>query len=1096
MPGAGFKVADAYADFHIDVDSEIGRAAARLKAKGAEFAKMGENAGKAFSAGFGRGVDLDKGFEKNIESLRKRTNQLQRMGNQAGEGYGRGFGNGVNLRSAMVAQVAVVRSSRAAFANEGKQAGQAYARGFGDRRLSGPSIGSSTDGAEASGEASARAMARGFTRGSGEMDTATSRVAARTEAKFSALKFLGLSQGLPAAAAVGVAATAGIIAGAGALFLGLGVAGAMGAEKVSLAWINTGDLVGRGITEMSTLYEARLVSASEMVGKSFVRSTGLIQRGMVNSVDGVEALTGSVLNLAENALPGVVVASGRLKPVLEGVDSVLSNVGTGFSEMAVNASQGAEGSRKGLVILGDTLRTVEARVGTLMANLANGSSGPLNSFRYTIDQITGAAIDLTAQGSGAVGFFQGFSTGANGAITVARGLLGVINALPPQITQIGGTLSATSMIMSKFGVDAGAGWEGLGAKVKGAGNELKGAEKFAAKAGTAIGGMAAGALNPAALAVGALSVGLLVLGDRQEKAAAAAAEHRESVRALTDSIRQDNGALGEHSATVIANALASKNAEANTRAVGISMATATTAAMGNQRAMFAVEDATNRSIQALKGHGIESQRDLDGLKGLSKGLLQSGGDFASLGTEVGKYTESLFNGKNPAEAESLRRTLDLAGAIGEQAKAAREAYNGYQLQEQGLTGLTEAQIKARDATIEHTKSIYDQQNAELGYRGAVQSTKEAQETYNKVVKDGKLGTDEGTRATLALENAMGQQEQAAYNAAYANSTARTEQEKVKEATIALNRETVNLANGFNGPLPASLQNTISRMSVTEAQAAGLKVGVNNLGQAVYTLPNGKEIKLAAESQQAKDAIAEVQRQLNELRNKTVTLTINTTQTYSGTGRGTTPSYNGGARFSAEGNLFVPRGGDGASQPVKMFAGGGLARLQPLRGNRAEVIRPNTWRVVGDNMRFNELFAPLNGSNRTADLIMQAAEHEGLLATANEALAASRAGQTIHEDASFNSMSANADAYNEKLASIMYGQTGASPSAEPEYQAAWASWLPEFIRQQQTALKEISDVTKALGSRPPVAPITITPPASMDYELLASIVARKIFVRGR
>lgn len=1090
MAGQGFKVADAYADFHIDVDSEVGRAAARLKAKGSEFARMGENAGKAFSAGFGRGVDLDKGFTKEVEKLRTRTNQLTRMGNQAGEGYGRGFGNGVNLRSAMVEQVAVVRSSRAAFGREGRQAGQAYARGFGGMHLSGPSVGSSTGGAEASGEASAKAMARGFTRGSRDMDSATTRVAQRTEAKFSALKFLGLSQGLPAAAAVGAAATAGIVAGAGALFIGLGIAGAMGAETVSKSWIDTANVVTEGVTKLSTGYESHLINASEMVGESFVRSTGLIKKGMVNSAGAVESLTGSALNLAENALPGIVTASGRLGPVLEGIHSLTADVGVGFSEMAANASQGAEGSRKGLVILGDTLRTTEARVGTIAANFANASSGPLNSFRYTLDQITGALVDVSSKGSASVGFLSGFTTSTSGAVTVLRGMLTAANALPPQIAQIGGAVSATSMIMSRLGVDAGAGWEGLGGKIKAAGNELKGTEKFAAKAGTAVGGLAAGALNPAALAVGALSIGLLLLGQRQEKAAAAAAEHRESVRALTDAIRQDNGALGEHSATVIANALASKNASDNLKTANISMAQATVAANGNQQVMRQVTDASNGFIQSLKDRGIYSQRDIDGLKGINQQLLQNGGSYESVATDVSHYTESLA-ATNPELQKQLQALLNGTGAIGEQAKAAREAYNGYQLQEQGLTGLTEAQIRARDATIEHTKAIYDQQNAELGYRGAVQSTKEAMDAYNKIIKDGKLNTDDGTRATLALESAMGQQEQAAYNAAYANSTARTEQEKVKEATIALNRETVNLANGFNGPLPASLANTISRMSTTEAKAAGLKVSVNKLGEAVYTLPNGKEIKLGADTQQAKDAIYEVSRQMAALHDKTVYVTIAT--------RGKSPtgiSPTGAPVYSAEGNLLTPRGGDGAAHPVKFFAGGGLAGLRPMPSNTATAVAPNTWRVVGDNMRYTEMFAPLNGSRRTADIIMQAAEHEGLLSAATEALAYARTGN-LHDDFSAYGSSANLDRYNDQISAAYYAQTHQNWGANHDTWASVNSWLQSYVAQQTAAVAAIpAAVRTAVSTLPPSAPITVQPPPSMDYNLLAEIVARKIFQRGR
>lgn len=963
----GFKVAEAYADFRFEVDKAIGDAMAKLKASGNKFDRMGKDAGENYSRGFRSGMDLTKGFEAEVKKVQTRTNQLQRTGNQAGEGYSRGFGNGLNLRSAMVEQVGVVKSARPAFANEGKQAGQAYARGFGGQRVSGPTVGGAS-GAGSSGEAAGRAYGDGFSRGSrkGSKDAedSLSKVADRTQAKFSALKFLALSQGLPAAAAVGAAATAGIVAGAGALFIGLGVSGAMGADQVSRSWTGTLNTITHGITNLSAVYEGPLVNASDMVAASFMRSGGLIQRGMVNAAGGVESLTASALNLGENALPGIVTASGRLGPVLEGVHNLTADVGLGFGEMAANASQGTDGASRGLTILGDTLRTTEARVGTFAANLANASGGPLNSFRYTLDQVTGALVDVSAKGSAANGFLSGFSTSTSGSITVLRGMLTAVNALPPQIAQLGGAVASTSMIMGKLGVDAGAGWEGLGNKIKGAGKELQGTEKFAAKAGTAVGGLAAGALNPAALAVGALSIGLLLLGQRQEKAAQAAAEHRENVRTLTDAIRQDNGEVSEATATANTHALAQKNAADNIKQAGVSLAQATVAANGNSTAMRDVTQQTNGWIQGLADSGVIAQKSANSLKGINQDLLENGGSWDTASGAAYGFTESMAS-LHPELLKNLEALFNGTGAIGEQAKATREAYTAYLLQEQGLTGLTEAQVKARDATTEHTKAIYDQQNASLGYRGAVQSTKEAMDGYNTAMKDGKISGDADVRAVLALENAMSQQEQAAYNAAYANSTARTENDKQAEATRALNQETVNLANSFTGPLPASLAQTIGKMSVTEAAAAGLKVGVNNLGQAVYTLPNGKTIVLAGDSKQAMDAIYAVQQALNAVHDKKVTLEMNTTYTYTGTSRGpNAASPTASARFSADGNLFK----FGAQKHAMAFADGGT--FTPM-GMTPSVVPANTQRIVGDNPSVPESYIPHKPRDARAQDILSA-----------------------------------------------------------------------------------------------------------------------------
>jgi hypothetical protein len=61
-----------------------------------------------------------------------------------------------------------------------------------------------------------------------------------------------------------------------------------------------------------------------------------------------------------------------------------------------------------------------------------------------------------------------------------------------------------------------------------------------------------------------------------------------------------------------------------------------------------------------------------------------------------------------------------------------------------------------------------------------------------------------------------------------------------------------------------------------------------------------------------------------------------------------------------------------------MASGGLVPTPTNQlSNRAQVVPPGTLKWVGD-AKTDELFAPLNGSLRTAGLITQGAIHEGLL----------------------------------------------------------------------------------------------------------------------
>lgn len=86
---------------------------------------------------------------------------------------------------------------------------------------------------------------------------------------------------------------------------------------------------------------------------------------------------------------------------------------------------------------------------------------------------------------------------------------------------------------------------------------------------------------------------------------------------------------------------------------------------------------------------------------------------------------------------------------------------------------------------------------------------------------------------------------------------------------------------------------------------------------------------------------------------------------------------GGILGNATGNLVVPQ--------AMGFAKGGAAKgpgmkLRPMSGSRATVVPPNTWRVIGDNMKVPELYAPLDGSSRSLGLISQAAASYGLQLT--------------------------------------------------------------------------------------------------------------------
>lgn len=924
----GFKVAEAYADFRMDVDKAIGDAMAKFKAQAPKFGRMGEDAGKSFSGGFSRGLDLTKGFEAEIKKVQTRANQIQRLGNSAGEGYSRGFSSGVNLRSAMVEQIAVVKSARPAFGREGKQAGEAYARGFGGQRIAGPAIGGSS-GAEGAGEQSAQGFARGFSRGGRDVETSMAKVADRSQAKFKALLFGGLTAGLPLAATAGAAIGAAVTGGAAAGFIALGAVAASQSDKVATAWLKTARDITDSTSDLSVLMEDDLVRAAGTVQRAFDRSMPLIARGVSEASAYTDTLVTSLTTAGEEALPGLVRATIAAAPAIDGLGNLVERTGAGANDMLVNIAKGAPAAGAGMREFGAITRDLLGFTGQLVTNLAENHSelGILNGALSVTER---SLLDVTASGSGAVGFLHGFGQAGSGAVGVVGGLLSTLSALPPQVTQVGGSLAASSMIMQKFGIDAAAGFDGYTKRIR----EAEGATNKFKAAGS---GLVTGAFNPAAIATVGLSILLGELGQRQQEAAQKAQEHKESVRLLTDALREDGGVAGDVTRQTVAKGLADKNAAGNATALGASMSLVQGAALGNTVALDALHGRTDNLIDVWTRQGKLGGQNTWMLDALLKKLRESGGAASDAAYDHGTLSE--------AEQRTLEAALNLEGAVGSQIAQAKEARQVYEAQEMGLNNLSAGMLRNRDAALESYNATMALNNAQLGLRGAIMNTQEATSNYDKVMKDHTASTKDKEKATYDLERAQQAEINAAYQQGVANSSAATDTQKAADGMRAANIEAVKLANSFAGPLPASLAQTIAKMTVTEAQAAGLKVATNNLGQAVYQLPDGKQIVLTGDNRQAQDAINTISRQLAALHDKTVYVTI--------AQRGKSPtgiSPTGAPVYSAEGNLLK----FGAQRTAMAFADGGT--FTPMAMS-ATVVPANTDRIVGDNPSVPESYIP-------------------------------------------------------------------------------------------------------------------------------------------
>lgn len=760
-----------------------------------------------------------------------------------------------------------------------------------------------------------------------QIEDSFSRLSARANAAFDIKTFAGLSVGLPAAAGIGVAGAGALLVGATALFGAFAAKQALYAEDVNKAWDTNLGKINDSVLTLSHQFEGPLTEAADMVGARYEKVFPEIAAGVSATVPAVTKLTGAALDLGENALPGLVRSAQNSGAVLDGLGSFAAKAGAGVSDMFDHIAASSGNAGKGLSTFGDITRDALDFTGRLVENLA-ANQGELTVLQGGLHAVEQTLINLTQAGSGAIGFLHGFGSAGTGALSTVQALSALLGLLPPEVTQFAGSFTAAGLIASKFGIDVGNSFDGLGGKIKAAGNGLTGFSKVSSVAGEAITGLVGAAINPATLAVAGLGIGLQVLGQHQQEAAQEAAQHAEGVRRLTQALRDDNGVAGEHVNQTNIQALADKNAAANLSVLGKNLGDAKLAIEGNTSAYQGLLKAGRDRLTVVAQNAQLTKEDQQALAGLADEALNTGKNFAQLGQEGGRGAQVL--GELAGGARDVNEAvLNGLGAVGEQIKQQREAHQAYLDSEHALTGLAASQIEARDATVQHTQALYQQQNAALGYRGAVLNTKQALDQFNKTQKDGKASADDRARAELALEQAMAAQEQAAYQSAYANSTATSEAGRQADATRAQNAEAVKIANTFAGKLPQSLEQTISKMTVSEAKAAGLKVTYNRLGEAVYQLPNGKQITITSNAATVINQIASIQRKVDSLTGKTIYVrTVYTNGSSNstrfgnqGAGRGNAALADGGLITHHGARRFAVGGSVSPGAPVDVTAGG-------------------------------------------------------------------------------------------------------------------------------------------------------------------------------
>ena len=158
-------------------------------------------------------------------------------------------------------------------------------------------------------------------------------------------------------------------------------------------------------------------------------------------------------------------------------------------------------------------------------------------------------------------------------------------------------------------------------------------------------------------------------------------------------------------------------------------------------------------------------------------------------------------------------------------------------------------------------------------------------------------------------------------------------------------------------LRASFIRTAEQMGVSAGDA-------KHLADQIYGIPAQRTTTITANTAAAVAAIANVQTHMAMLQNKTITTTVVTNYT-----DGTHTVHQGvQATLGAIGGM------------VHAYADGGM-EMKPMQGGIAQIVPPNALRVIGDRVKDDEAYIPINKDYRSQQIWTEAGRRMGMLGTA-------------------------------------------------------------------------------------------------------------------
>lgn len=763
--------------------------------------------------------------------------------------------------------------------------------------------------------------------------------------------------------------------------------------------------------------------------------------GVVDVLSPVAAIVGGIVSAFAD-LPGPIQSAATAILLLKFGPSILSGLKSAFT----GAADAAGETSKQTGLIGRSLNTVlspvravasgigsavgtvrqfndEARLQQTLLRQSGLDMGRLTGFVGAYNTTTIPAVAATREFAQQTAAIRAGAAAAGQPISAMGAAIGTLVERSSTLSAMRGSFEQASAGATRFGTAVG----------------------VAAAAGTglraAAGGLVSALGGPWGIAIAAAGVLLSVLASNQQEAAQAAADHKNRIRELADTLDASTGAVTAETRALVTKQLAEKGLINSGRQLGINADTLVSASLGQADALGVVREqligaardsftngeAFDEARSKLEGYGVTTEDIIGAVSGNASAMAKVSAAAAAAGVDI--------EGLGLKENNNLGQTLALGIAMGILGGNVGEAQGVIEQTAAAMTPAAVATQKFRDkiavlgdVTADADTKARALKDALDALSGGQLSLEKANAQLNERLAgladlfgenldkskgwgaallnvDGSINTvTENGRGLLNAMDGIGESmasvAQKTFDAAIkqgdtlpaAMDKAKGAAQSARDAFIAqadqmglTAEEAAALADRY-GLIPENVATLIQAPGMDETQTELLL-----LKQAVDAVPPGKAIKVDSLSDAAKQKLldlgftvrtlpdgsveviadtagakTELDNYIKSNSNRTIPIRVVTTYTTSVAGT----SGQGGRHQAGQ-----AKGGIVAAA----YANGGIHKqLTPMRAGIAQIVPPNTWRVVGDRLRDDEFYIPDDDAPRSMQIGLEWARRRGLV----------------------------------------------------------------------------------------------------------------------